>query len=82
LVDSASLNVQQPGSPNLHNRDQVATLSNLSPQASNILYVEFVGSGGSLGYLNAFQLTAVPEPSALLLVVSGAALMFGFRRRS
>ncbi len=39
LVDSASLNVQTPGSPNLHNRDTVATIGGLAPQASNILYV-------------------------------------------
>ncbi len=82
-VGTASLDVQQPGSPNLHNRDKVATISNLSPQASNILYVQFVGSGGSLGYLNDLQLTgaAVPEPSALVLLMGGAAAMFGLRRR-
>jgi len=82
LVDSASLNVQQPGSPNLHNRDTVATIDNLVPQASNILYVEFVGSNGNLGYLNSFQLTAIPEPSSLLLLVGGTvAMCFGYRRR-
>jgi hypothetical protein len=80
LVASTSLNVQQPGSPNLHNRDTVATISGLSPQASNILYVQFVGAGGGLGYLNALQITAVPEPSALLLFVSGGAVVFGLRR--
>jgi hypothetical protein len=81
LVDSASLNVQTPGSPHLHNRDTVATISNLAPQASNILYVQFVGSNGGLGYLNDFQITAVPEPSALLLMASGVAAVFGLRRR-
>lgn len=82
LVASASLNVQQPGSPNLHNRDTVATISNVSPQTGNILYVQFVGSQGGLGYLNDFQLTGVvPEPRTLLLLVVGAALPFGVRRR-
>jgi len=81
LVDSASLNVQTPGSAHLHNRDQVATISNLAPQASNILYVQFVGSNGGLGYLNDFQITAVPEPSALLLMASGVTAVFGLRRR-
>jgi hypothetical protein len=81
LVASASLNVQQPGSPHLHNRDTVATIDDLPPQADNILYVEFVGSRGSLGYLNAFEITAVPEPNALLLLASSAGLVFGFRRR-
>jgi hypothetical protein len=81
LVDSASLNVQTPGMPWLHNRDTAATMSNLAPQASNILYVQFVGSAGGLGYLNSFQLTAVPEPSSLLLLAGGVGLSFGFRRR-
>jgi hypothetical protein len=81
LVDSTSLNVQTPGSPHLHNRDTVATLSNLSPQASNILYVEFVGTNNNLGYLNDLMITVVPEPSALLLVASGIGLVLGFRRR-
>ncbi len=80
LVASASLNVQQPGSPNLHNRDKVATIGNLAPQASNILYVQFVGSAGGLGYLNDFQISVIPEPSAFLLLVSGVCLVVGFRR--
>jgi hypothetical protein len=81
LVASASLNVQQPGSPNLHNRDKVATISNLAPQASNILYVQFVGAAGGLGYLNDFQISIVPEPSALLLTAIGLCLAIGIRRR-
>jgi hypothetical protein len=81
LVDSASLNVQTPGMPWLHNRDTVATIANLAPQASNILYVQFVGSQGGLGYLNSFQLTAVPEPSCLLLTACGVGLVAVVRRR-
>ena len=81
LVASASLNVQQPGSPNLHNRDKVATIGNLAPQASNILYVQFVGSAGGLGYLNDFQISVIPEPSAILLLISGVGMVVGFRRR-
>ncbi len=81
LVDSASLNVQTPGSPWLHNRDTVATLSNLAPQASNILYVEFVGTNNNLGYLNSLQITAVPEPASLLLVLSGIGAGICMRRR-
>lgn len=81
LVATASLNVQQPGSPNLHNRDTVVTFSGLSPQASNILYVQFVGAQGSLGYLNSMQITAVPEPSALLGMATGLAALCGLRRR-
>jgi hypothetical protein len=82
VVDSVSLNVQQPGSPNLHNRDTVATFNGIAPQASNILYVEFVGTNNNLGYLNSLEITAIPEPSALLLLISGIGMMLGFRRRS
>ncbi|MBA3480572.1 MAG: PEP-CTERM sorting domain-containing protein [Pirellulales bacterium] len=82
LVDSASLNVQTPGMPWLHNRDTVATISNLAPQASNILYVQFVGSQGNLGYLNSFQLTAVPEPAALFLMAGCLGMVAVVRRRS
>lgn len=81
LLDTASLNVQTPGSPHLHNRDTVATIANLAPQASNILYMQFVGSNGGLGYLNSFQLEAIPEPSTLLLAASGVGLVLGIRRR-
>ena len=80
-IGSVSLNHQTPGSPNLHNRDTLATLANLAPQASNILYVQFVGNNGSLGYLNDMRITVVPEPSVVLLLASGAVIVLGFRRR-
>jgi hypothetical protein len=67
------------------NQDQVATLSKLTPQTVNTLYIGFKGAAPlSLGYLNAFELTtqAVPEPSAVLLLVSGAVgSAIAFRRR-
>lgn len=80
-VATTSLNVQTPGSPFLHNRDTVATLTGIAPQASNILYVQFVGINGGNGYLNDMVITAVPEPSALLCMASGVALLVGLRRR-
>jgi hypothetical protein len=82
LVASGSLNVQTPGSPSLHNRDKVLTLSNLAPQTSNILYVQFTGANGNTGYLNSLAITAVPvpEPATALLLVGGAALALGYRR--
>lgn len=81
LVGTATLNVQQPGSPNLHNRDQLATINNVAPQADNILYVEFVGANGGLGYLNAFSITAVPEPASMILLASATGLLMMRRRR-
>jgi hypothetical protein len=81
-VGTALLNVQNPSAPNLHNRDTVATISNLSPQASNILYVQFTGlTPNTIGYLNDMQISIVPEPSALLLLFCGVGLVFGIRRR-
>jgi hypothetical protein len=81
-VATASLNVQTPGSPFLHNRDQIATISNLSPQTGNILYVQFVGTNNNLGYLNSFELIGVPEPSSFVCLASGLAALFGYRRRA
>jgi hypothetical protein len=82
LVASGSLNVQTPGSPNLHNRDTVLTLSGLAPQTNNILYVQFIGSGGAEGYLNSLQVTAVPEPASLVLLGSCLiGVLVGVRRR-
>ena len=63
VVASASLNVQTPGSPWLHNSNQVAVITNLTPQAGNILYVGFAGSGGHEGYLNALLLEAFDPPA-------------------
>lgn len=58
-VGTANLNVQDPTNPSLHNRNTVATINNLSPQADNILYVQFVGSNGGFGYLNDMQIETV-----------------------
>jgi len=62
LVGTVSLNVQDLVDPSLHNRDTVAVLSGLAPQASDILYVEFVGSNGGDGYLNSLKLVATDAP--------------------
>jgi hypothetical protein len=58
VVGTVNLNVRDPdpNKANLHNRDTIATISNLSPQTGNIFYVEFVGSTGNLGYLNELRI--------------------------
>lgn len=63
VVDSVSLDVQELDAPNLANRDRVATISGLSPQTDNILFVEFVGSSGNFGYLNALQIDITSPPA-------------------
>lgn len=57
-VATASLDVQDPVSVWMHNRDKVAAINNVSPQADNILYIEFVGKTGFGGYLNDMQIEA------------------------
>jgi hypothetical protein len=64
LVASVDLDVQEPEAPNIHNRDRVAKLSGLSPQTSDILYVDFIGKTGNFGYLNALQID-IHEPEGL-----------------
>ena len=81
LVATTSVDHQTPGMPWLHNRDTLATLGGIAPQDSNILYVEFVGINGAEGYLNSMRITAVPEPSTLLLLVGAFGLCMGVRRR-
>ena len=80
-VGSASLDHQTPGSPWLHNRDTVATVSGLSPGVSNILYVEFGGAGGNSGYLNSLQIVEIPEPFSFVMLASGFGSMLICRRR-
>jgi len=80
LVDSVSLDVQLAGSPWLHNRDTVATIYGLAPQASNILYVKFIGANGNLGYLNCMQIEEIPEPATVALLFVGGLLALKRRR--
>lgn len=78
-VGSVALDVFQPGSPWLHNRDTVVSINSLSPQASDILYVEFVGSAGGDGFLNSMRIEVIPEPTTLGMVLAGG-LLVAFRR--
>ena len=58
LAGTANLNVRDPLDPSLHNRDMIATIANLVPAANTILYVQFVGDTGGLGYLNDMRIVA------------------------
>jgi hypothetical protein len=82
LVSAANLNVQSPVDPSIHNRDTVATIAGLWPQSGNSLFVQFVGSNGHDGYLNAMQISSnpVPEPRCAALLVGSA--IWCFVRRS
>jgi hypothetical protein len=63
LLGTASLDVMDPLAPEMHNRDLVATISNLSPPVdTGILYVQFVSATGNLGYLNSLQVEAIAAP--------------------
>jgi len=77
VVDFAELEV---GVNADHNQDTVATITGLSPQAFDILYVGFEGASGGNGYLNAMKIEVVPEPASLLLL-SVAGIAFIRRRR-
>ena len=81
LVATTSVDHQTPGMPWLHNRDTLAVLNGIAPQAGDILYIQFVGSNGAEGYLNSMRITAVPEPSTLLLLIGAFGLCASFRRR-
>lgn len=63
------------------NRDKVAKLTAISPQADGILYLGFRGVPRGAGYLNSMSLEVVPEPSALLLMCGGVASVWALRRK-
>ena len=78
-VASADLLVGVDADNNLGN---TATISGLSPQANDILYVGFRGATGGDGYLNALRIQerAVPEPAVAVSLV-GLGLAAAARRR-
>ena len=59
-VASAELQVCQPESPWLHNRDKVAVIQNVSPQEGNSIWIKFAGKSGGKGYLNSLLIQANP----------------------
>jgi hypothetical protein len=58
LVGTVNLNVRDPTDETSYNRDTIATISNLIPPSATILYVQFVGNTGNLGYLNEMRIQA------------------------
>lgn len=56
VVAEVSLNVSDaPNSPT-HNRDRTVTITGISPQTNNSLYIKFIGANGNLGYLNCMRI--------------------------
>jgi hypothetical protein len=62
-VASTMLQVMDPTNPIKHNRDTLATITGLSPQTDNILFIQFVGMTGHEGYLNDMKIVAQAAPS-------------------
>jgi hypothetical protein len=57
-VASTTLQVMDTTDPSKHNRDKVATITGVSPQTDNILFLQFVGMTGHEGYLNSMEIVA------------------------
>ena len=69
---SASATVQITGNPGQWNTNQVASLSNVAPQANGTFYIGFAGAQGDLGYLNAMEIQATTNVSTNPVVVASA----------
>jgi hypothetical protein len=67
--------------PNIPNTTQVGVISNLAPTPAGLLFVDFIGAQGDLGYLNAFELVRVPEPTAGMALCAVGCLLAKRRRR-
>lgn len=67
-----------------YNNFEFLSLSNITPDGSGQIFVNLEGTTGGLGYLNAMQVTAVPEPAtSALLALSGVAFAgYIIRRRA
>lgn len=79
LLGSTTVFHGNGGSPNT---DQVGTLSGLvgPGNSNNIFYIQFEGDSGGTGYLNSMSISAIPEPSSLLLVCMAGIVGVAFRR--
>ena len=66
---------------NLHNRDQVAVLNNIAPQAGNILYVQFFGQAAVVMGTEQSGDRNRPGPETPVTLVGGVSLLLGLRRQ-
>jgi len=62
------------GVANIFNADKVVTISNISPQFANSIWIRFQGSAGGSGYLNAMRIEMVPEPGLVCGLLAGLLL--------
>jgi hypothetical protein len=64
VLDSVDLLVGVNG---LHNQDTTVTIANVAPDANNKIYVQFVGTGGNGGYLNAM---VIEDPNSAPVITN------------
>jgi hypothetical protein len=57
-----------------YNTEDIASVYGITPNESNEIYVDITVSAGSFGYLNAMQLTAIPESGTYALLAGLTAL--------
>lgn len=65
-----------------YNNNSLFTVASIAPDANGRITIEYSVNTGDFGYLNAVQLTQIPEPSTLMLFgIAGIALFSVARRR-
>lgn len=85
-AQSAELHTSGSTLPSSWNSSSVVTISGVTSSggAVNVDMSGFTGAGktgaATFGYLNALQITSVPEPSSALFLVLGAPALLGARR--
>ncbi len=62
------------------NNDTVASFTNLVPNGSNQISFSFTTNNSTFGYLGAMRITAVPEPSAVIVGAVGILVLLRRRR--
>lgn len=69
------------GTGSTYNNDTVFSVSSMAPNGSGIITIEYSVDTGDFGYLNAMQISVVPEPATLSFLLLGGVLLRLFRRR-